>query len=116
MMVILGVLAAIAVPTFLSQREKGFRAAMVSDLRSLVTAQEARAVDGEPMYTDAIPALRQNGYHTSAGVSTATVFLFDNGSPQYVACLTHPAVDDWLVYSSVDGVTTYSPTQCTQPT
>ena len=114
--VILGVLAAIAVPTFLGQRQKAFRSAMVSDLRTLVTAQESRAVDGNPMYTDSIPELREQGYESTARVPAATVLLFtSSGAPQYVACVKHEAQGEWLVYNSVTGVTTYSPVECTAP-
>ena len=110
--VILGVLAAIAVPTYLGQRQKAFRSAMVSDLRTLVTAQESRAIDGNPMYSTDLSALRKDGYQRSDGVSLPTIYLFDNNTPQFVACLKHTGIDEWLVYSSVDGVTAYSPSQC----
>lgn len=114
--VIIGVLAAIALPTFLGQREKAFRAAMVSDLKSLTTAQASRAVDNDPMYTTSVAALRADGYLTSDGVSPATVHLFtSSGTPHYVACVQHEAVDDWLVYSSVTGLTTFSPLACESP-
>ena len=38
--VIIGILAAIAIPKFSSTREKAFRAAMMSDLKNLATQQE----------------------------------------------------------------------------
>ena len=38
--VIIGILAAIAIPKFSSTREKGFRAAMMSDLKNLASQQE----------------------------------------------------------------------------
>ena len=38
--VIIGILAAIAIPKFSSVREKGFRAAMMSDLKNLAAQQE----------------------------------------------------------------------------
>lgn len=38
--VIIGILAAIAIPKFTAVREKGFRSAMMSDLKNLATAQE----------------------------------------------------------------------------
>ena len=43
--VIIGILAAIAIPMFLSQRQKGAEAAIKSDLKSLATAQETYFVD-----------------------------------------------------------------------
>jgi type IV pilus assembly protein PilA len=38
--IIIGILAAIAIPVFLSQRQKGWDAAVKSDLRNAATAQE----------------------------------------------------------------------------
>jgi len=43
--IIIGILAAIAIPVFLSQRKKGFDASLKSDLRNIATAVES-------MYTD----------------------------------------------------------------
>ena len=39
--VIIGILAAIAIPKFSNTKEKAYMAAMKSDLRNLVTAEEA---------------------------------------------------------------------------
>jgi len=44
--VIIGILAAIAIPLFLSQRKKGVDASIKSDLRSAATALETKSVDG----------------------------------------------------------------------
>ncbi|MGE0817451.1 MAG: type II secretion system protein [Candidatus Nanopelagicales bacterium] len=44
-MIIIGILAAIAIPTFLTQRKNGFRTALKSDLRNAATALESSAVD-----------------------------------------------------------------------
>jgi len=43
--VIIGILAAIAIPKFANTKEKAYVAAMKSDLRNLVTAQEAYFAD-----------------------------------------------------------------------
>jgi prepilin-type N-terminal cleavage/methylation domain-containing protein len=43
--VIIGILAAIAIPKFANTKEKAYIAAMKSDLRNLVTAQEAYFAD-----------------------------------------------------------------------
>ena len=44
-MIIIGILAAIAIPTFLTQRKNGYRSALKSDLRNAATALESSAVD-----------------------------------------------------------------------
>jgi prepilin-type N-terminal cleavage/methylation domain-containing protein len=44
--VIIGILAAIAIPLFLSQRQKGVDAGLKSDLKSAATALETKTVEG----------------------------------------------------------------------
>jgi type IV pilus assembly protein PilA len=46
--VIIGILAAIAIPKFASTKEKAYLAAMKSDLRNLATAQESFLADQNP--------------------------------------------------------------------
>ena len=53
--VIIGILAAIAVPKFASTKQKTYQATMKSDLRNLVTAQEAYYYDNNAYYGGAIP-------------------------------------------------------------
>jgi type IV pilus assembly protein PilA len=43
--IIIGILAAIAIPVFLNQRKKGVDASIKSDIKSLATAQETWIVD-----------------------------------------------------------------------
>ncbi|MEI6375019.1 MAG: type II secretion system protein, partial [Actinomycetes bacterium] len=50
-MVIIGILAAIAIPTFLNQRQNGYRAALKSDLKNAATAVESAAVDTAGNYS-----------------------------------------------------------------
>lgn len=67
--VIIGILAAIAIPKFANTKEKAYVAAMKSDLRNLVTAEESYFAD----YTTygSIGQLGTN-YSTSQGVTVAT--------------------------------------------
>jgi len=44
--VIIGILAAIAIPLFLNQRKKGVDASMKSDLKSAATSLETKTTDG----------------------------------------------------------------------
>ena len=53
--VIIGVLAAIAIPKFASTKEKSYVATMKSDLRSLVMAQEVYLADNGTYYNGAVP-------------------------------------------------------------
>ena len=51
--VIIGILAAIAIPKFANTKEKAYVAAMKADLRNLVTAQEAYFADNSNLYAPA---------------------------------------------------------------
>ncbi len=50
-MIIIGILAAIAIPTFLNQRKNGYRSALKSDLKNAATALESAAVDKQGDFT-----------------------------------------------------------------
>jgi type IV pilus assembly protein PilA len=65
--VIIGILAAIAIPKFANTKEKAYIAAMKSDLRNLVTAEESYFADNVT-YTTALGT----AFSASAGV-TVTV-------------------------------------------
>jgi type IV pilus assembly protein PilA len=57
-MIIIGILAAIAIPTFLNQRNNGYRTQLKEDLKNTATALESAAVD-------------QNGDYTKIGLAAA---------------------------------------------
>jgi prepilin-type N-terminal cleavage/methylation domain-containing protein len=63
--VIIGILAAIAIPKFANTKEKAYLTAMKSDLRNMVTAQEAYFAE-HARYTDALDA---TAFRYSTGVS-----------------------------------------------
>lgn len=50
-MIIIGILAAIAVPVYLNQRQKAFETTMRSDLRSVATEMETFSADDDPYPT-----------------------------------------------------------------
>ncbi|HLB37715.1 MAG TPA: prepilin-type N-terminal cleavage/methylation domain-containing protein [Gemmatimonadales bacterium] len=64
--VIIGILAAIAIPKFANTKEKAYIASMKSDLRNLVTAEEAYFSDNSLMYTTSLATTQ---YNSSAGVT-----------------------------------------------
>jgi prepilin-type N-terminal cleavage/methylation domain-containing protein len=66
--VIIGILAAIAIPKFANTKEKAYLAAMKSDLRNFATAQEAYLSD----YTEYAAATADANFTPSTGV-TVTV-------------------------------------------
>jgi type IV pilus assembly protein PilA len=66
--VIIGILAAIAIPKFANTKEKAFVASMKSDLRNLITAQEAYFSDNNSMYAQGTANLGTN-FSASPGIT-----------------------------------------------
>src|SRR5450432_4471262 len=82
-MIIIGILAAIAIPVFLSQRQKGYDASVKSDLRTIANELESYNTDAQ-----AYPAIT-GGVVSTAGVSTigtdaTTVRTSSNNTFTYV--------------------------------
>ena len=84
--VILGVLAAIAIPKFAKSKEKAHLAAMTSDLRNLATAQEAYLYDEATYYDGAVPSANFD-YRASSGVSVTLSNVTAGG---WAAVTSHP--------------------------
>ena len=82
--VIIGILAAIAIPKFSKTKEKAYMAAMKSDLRNLVAAEETYFAD-DTTYTNAQAAMSHN---SSAGV-TLTITLAAGPPVGYSATTVH---------------------------
>jgi len=78
--VIIGLLAAIAIPKFGTTKEKAYLAAMKSDLRNLATAEEAYLYDHNA-YTSTFPA---TVFTVSAGVTGPTITLQGAGWQAFV--------------------------------
>jgi type IV pilus assembly protein PilA len=76
--VIIGILAAIAIPKFANTKEKAVVASMKSDLRNLASAQEAYWVDNRTYYAAVIPAAALQ-FNPSAGVTVVIVTATDAG-------------------------------------
>ena len=66
--VIIGILAAIAIPKFANTKEKAFKANMKSDLRNMASAQEVYLYDHATYYTGAVPDA-QLAFAPSSGVT-----------------------------------------------
>jgi type IV pilus assembly protein PilA len=62
--IIIGILAAIAIPVFLNQRQKGWDAAVKADLRNAATAEETLLTETSN-YTTTIAALQSKGFKYS---------------------------------------------------
>ena len=76
--VIIGILAAIAIPKFANTKEKAYVASMKSDLRNLVTAQEAYFSDNNSTYSSSISDMGTN-YKASSGVTVTMGTVTNTG-------------------------------------
>src|SRR5688572_19507218 len=84
--VIIGILAAIAIPRFSNTKEKAYVAAMKSDLRNLAVYQESFAADSTGAYFSGNGAAQ--GYSASQNV-TVTATAVAGPPPSWTASATH---------------------------
>ena len=77
--VIIGILSAIAIPKFASTKERSYLATMKSDLRNLVTAQEGYLGDNGTYYSGAVPNLAAIPYQPSTGSDITIVSVVASG-------------------------------------
>jgi prepilin-type N-terminal cleavage/methylation domain-containing protein len=85
--VIIGILAAIAIPKFGATKVKGYVAVMKSDLRNLATAQEAYVADNGTYFNGVVPNT-QLIYNPSSGV---TVTITAGTTVGWAATASYPA-------------------------
>lgn len=113
--IIIGILAAIAIPVFLSQRNNAYNAAVESDLRNLATAETSALTSGGVFITCAAAAcdddntLEAQGYVQSAttnyttqpAVTTVTAAGGAGGSTTTGFCATAESVSgNWYTWNS----------------
>jgi len=117
--IIIGILAAIAIPVFLNQRSKGWDSAVKADLRNAATAQETWLTD-QGTYNAETPAsaevvgagdpiehLGDVGFKYSPGTNyaggDAEITVVADGNQSYTLSATS-ASDKCFQYSSPDGL------------
>jgi type IV pilus assembly protein PilA len=99
--VIIGILAAIAIPKFANTKTKAYTAAMKSDLRNLVTAEESFFSDsGTYIQWGDTNKLK---FKPSTGVSTPSILI---GQGYWSATVTHSQI---LNFTCGIGVNTVNP-------
>ena len=101
--VIIGILAAIAIPVFLSQREKGVQAGIKSDLKSAATTLETKSTDGT---WTAAAAAAVVSIAPDFKATTGNVIIFSTaGGSAAGYCLkgTNPGTTTPYYYNSVGG-------------
>jgi len=98
--VIIGILAAIAIPKFANTKSKAYIAAMKSDLRNLVTAEESFFADSTKYVTYDTSKLK---FKPSTGVNNPSIVP---GSGYWSATITHTQIAS---FSCGIGVNTQNP-------
>ena len=101
--IIIGILAAIAIPAFLKQREKAWGSAVVSDLKNASIAAESYSTEMNGTFKDlSVDLLEENGYNPTDDVVLVVV-----GTPgaTYELSATHNKLGSTKVwkYNSADG-------------
>ena len=114
--IIIGILAAIAIPMFMNQRKKAWEKQVISDIRGATTAMEALATDNngtysapKATYTNADNAatgddLVDAGLRVTEGV-TLTITVAADGSSYEISGIHESLTGDQWTYSSVLGTT-----------
>jgi len=117
--IIIGILAAIAIPVFLNQRQKGWDAAAKSDLKNMATAEETVLTDGNvyiSLVLGAAPAvsLQAAGFNPStASVDQHVATPYTDAADGYVLTVCSKSGVEWT-YDSADGIPTPGlPASCT---
>ena len=85
--IIIGILAAIAIPVFLNQRQKGYDAQAKSDARNLATLEETYMTDNSDYNAEASAAVAATdlGYKKSSNVTSVVIVTYNPGSSAHVA-------------------------------
>jgi type IV pilus assembly protein PilA len=104
--IIIGILAAIAIPTFLAQREKAQRASCMSDTRNAANAAVSFGADTSGDYTGMVQAdLINNGFNQSAGNDTQVTTANTTSFTLDTDCISNPGTDT-ASFDSDTGVVT----------
>ncbi|SDC21578.1 type IV pilus assembly protein PilA [Sanguibacter gelidistatuariae] len=106
--IIIGILAAIAIPAFLKQREKAWASAVTSDLKNASIAAESFATEHNGTFEKLTDAeLKANGYNATADV---TVAVGTGPTTTYTLTGKHANLGTAVwTYSSATGVITKTP-------
>ena len=109
--IIIGILAAIAIPTFLGQRQRGWEANAQSDLKNAQTAVESCSTQQGGAYLvgaaggagdcGAAAQLAAEGFRQSPNVTTTVTAT----ATDYTIVSVHGSGGDTFTYTSADGAT-----------
>jgi prepilin-type N-terminal cleavage/methylation domain-containing protein len=99
--IIIGILAAIAIPVFLSQRQKGYDASSKSDLRNLAQFEEIYFADFNTYGTIAAVQANEPQIAVTRGVTVTVVSYL--GTTGYCLSATHVGSSNTWYYDSQNG-------------
>lgn len=103
--IIIGILAAIAIPVFLNQRKKGWDAAVQSDLRNAATAEETVLTD-TGAYTEVVANLQDPGgfkYSPATNYTGGNTITAKAYAGQGYCLYAQSASGKWFMYDSIAG-------------
>jgi type IV pilus assembly protein PilA len=89
--VVVGILSAIAIPRFAVTKEKSYLAQMKTDLKNMAAAEEAYAVDHVGAYIPAGTATTGSPWHEIGATSGVTITIDAPGAASYSATAVHSA-------------------------
>jgi prepilin-type N-terminal cleavage/methylation domain-containing protein len=111
--IIIGILAAIAIPVFLNQRKKGYDSAAKADLRNAASFQESYLTDNTSYFGPAANTVLTNanlpGFKPTANVTTTVISI--NGAQRYCMKAAHASSTNVYYWDSDAGG--LSTTPCT---
>jgi type IV pilus assembly protein PilA len=120
--IIIGILAAIAIPAFLNQRQKAWASQVESDLKNAAIAAESYAVDNNGSYlgtpvlegateANGVPGAtwKSNGFNGTKGVSITFAIVTGTNNGAYTLVGTHASRPGTWTYKSADGTITSTP-------
>ena len=110
--IIIGVLAAIAIPTFLAQRNKAWRMAAVADVKNAATAVETFATDNDGSYLGINGADQDSPVLDAEGFTPSDWVTFRVTSSHAAYCIQGVNVNlpgRQLVYRSDSGIVEIRP-------
>jgi type IV pilus assembly protein PilA len=111
--IIIGILAAIAIPVFLKQRQKGYDAAVKSDLVNAANAEESYVIDFSG-YTDSVANLKSAETFKFSGPSNystagANLTIVSNGVQGYCMTAVSASGNTFFYDSGAGGVQPLKP-------
>jgi type IV pilus assembly protein PilA len=109
--IIIGILAAIAIPVFLNQREKGYDAQAKSDVRNMATDEESWLTDNPAGYTSNVADLVSEGFKESDNTSAPTAIA--HGDVSYCLSETSQSGKVWYLSSAAGAGSSVTTTPCT---